>query len=195
MNKTSLDSFDIYELGHTIQLVGAIYADTEKAFLVLLPTESLDGKDVSQLPLTKEEWDRFLKQTDFLETEVITKSADGKVAKAILRKSQRQVDQGTQWRVWKRAGYRCEYCGRDDRPLTVDHLVTWETGGPTTEENLASACAPCNRARGKMEYSEWIESHFYRKVSAGLSAAQRQHNQAVVGRLGNIPRVIHKKSR
>lgn len=51
--------------------------------------------------------------------------------------------------VWRRAGFRCEYCGANlietsdayFRGSHLDHIVP---GGGDHLENLALACAPCN---------------------------------------------------
>ena len=59
-----------------------------------------------------EDWKKVLRQTDLLETEVLALSEDGKLTKAILRKSQRQIEARISWNVFRRDGYRCRYCGR-----------------------------------------------------------------------------------
>ena len=54
--------------------------------------------------------------------------------------------------VRERAGGICEYCLLREADTflgnEVDHIVSEKHGGPTTAENLAFACAPCNRAKG-----------------------------------------------
>jgi hypothetical protein len=51
-----------------------------------------------------------------------------------------------------RAGRLCEYCliHEDDTYLgcQVDHVISEKHGGPTELDNLAYACALCNRAKG-----------------------------------------------
>ena len=126
---------------------------------------------------------------------VVEKASDGVLAKVVVRKSARQVDQATSWRVFKRAGYRCEYCGKDDVPLTVDHVITWESGGPTTDENLKSSCRKCNKTRGNLPYEEWLRSKHYLVVSKGLSPEVRAANAALVDRLADIPLVKNIRSR
>ena len=150
---------------------------------------------VQVICMNAEEWAQLLRQTDLLETEVLVKSSDGTVAKAIIRKSARQIDQGTSWKVFKRDQYKCRYCGADDVPLTVDHLVLWENEGPSTENNLVSACRKCNKVRGNMSYADWLKHPRYRQVSAKLNAATRAANEALLSTLDTIPRVLHVKSR
>jgi hypothetical protein len=54
--------------------------------------------------------------------------------------------------VAERAGRRCEYClvAEEDTFLgcEVDHVVSLKHGGPTEPDNLALACAFCNRHKG-----------------------------------------------
>ncbi|HSW41309.1 MAG TPA: HNH endonuclease signature motif containing protein [Patescibacteria group bacterium] len=51
-------------------------------------------------------------------------------------------------RVFERDAYTCRYCGTADSPrewLVADHVVP---NGPTTEDNLATACRSCNKLKG-----------------------------------------------
>jgi 5-methylcytosine-specific restriction endonuclease McrA len=115
--------------------------------------------------------------------------------KAILRKSTRQIDAGVSWRVFKRDEYTCRYCGKDDVPLTVDHLVLWEKGGPTIEDNLVACCKKCNKKRGNMKYEDWLVSDYYKKVSKNLSAEIRELNCVTKFSLSTIPIKYHVISR
>ncbi len=200
---------NLLSIGHTIQMAGAVYVGDGKVYLALFPDEAGDlskgttfqsqaqGADlpVEVLSMGPAEWETFLRQTDLLETEVTARAADGTIQKAILRKSQRQIEQGVSWKVFKRDGYACRYCANNDVPLTVDHLVTWESGGPSTVENLVSACRKCNKTRGELGYPVWLQHSFYRKVSQNLSEATRQSNVKLVETLDAIPRLVHKRSR
>jgi hypothetical protein len=51
-----------------------------------------------------------------------------------------------------RADRLCEYCLISEEDTffgcAVDHVVSEKHGGPTTAENLAYACVPCNLAKG-----------------------------------------------
>lgn len=54
---------------------------------------------------------------------------------------------GLRFDVFKRDGFRCRYCGisaDDGAILHADHVVPESKGGPTTLENLVTACLPCN---------------------------------------------------
>lgn len=54
-----------------------------------------------------------------------------------------------------RAGHRCEYCLRPETQFRhhIDHVIAQKHGGPTTEENLAYACAFCNLHKGSDLFS------------------------------------------
>lgn len=54
--------------------------------------------------------------------------------------------------VAERAGFRCEYCRMHEADTffdcQVDHIISLKHGGQTVIENLAYACAFCNRHKG-----------------------------------------------
>jgi hypothetical protein len=62
------------------------------------------------------------------------------------------MDQSLRDAVWQRAKGRREYC---QMPQTfyrtrhqIDHIIAEQHGGPTTLDNLALACLPCNNHKG-----------------------------------------------
>jgi hypothetical protein len=186
---------NLLDIGNTIQLTGALWEGKGKCYLVFLPNEHDSEAALEPLMLTSDEWNRFIRQTDLLETEVLAQ-ASGKIAKVILRKTSRQIAQTVSWEVYARDGFRCRYCGVGPGvPLTVDHLVLWEEGGPSTHANLVSACKKCNRTRGNTQYQKWLKHPYYQRVSKGLSPEQREANQALAGTLENIPKMLHKPSK
>jgi hypothetical protein len=201
-----IEEVGLLKFGNTIQLAGAVYAGEGLLFLAMFPEDrSLIkgdyryGEDMGPslviLDMDEEDWQVFLRQTDLMEVEVLTKASDGTLAKAIVRKSARQIDQGVSWRVFKRDGYACCYCGNDSTPLTIDHLITWESMGPTTEANLLSACRKCNKTRGETEYGAWLLHPYYLEVSKKLTPARRAANEALVATLSAIPLRVNQKSR
>lgn len=191
-----LSEIDILKIGHSIQLVGAVYAGEGRALLAVFPEDrDTVPADLELLDMDLDDWQVFLRQTDLLETEVTARAADGTLKKAILRKGARQIEQGISWRVFKRDGYACRYCGKDDLPLTVDHLVCWEEGGPSIEANLLSSCRRDNKIRGNLSYDEWLQHPHYLKVSRGLTPEVRAANEAIIATLAGIPRLDHIKRR
>ncbi len=50
--------------------------------------------------------------------------------------------------IIKRDGHKCAYCGRNDLPLTVDHILPKARGGEDRWENLVCACLKCNNKKG-----------------------------------------------
>ena len=50
--------------------------------------------------------------------------------------------------VFNRDHYTCQYCGRQTKELTLDHVVPRRRSGEHVWENVVSACIPCNRRKG-----------------------------------------------
>ena len=191
-----LSELNLLSFGHTIQMAGAIFQGEGQTFLAFFP-EDADNQDhvLERLDLSLDDWNAIIRQTDLLETEILARATDGTLTKVVIRKSQRQIEQGVSWKVFKRDGYSCRYCGKDDIPLTVDHLVCWEAGGPSIVENLVSSCRRCNKTRGSIEYSLWLEHPHYKKVSQELTPDIRDLNASLVVSLGSIPLRTSSRSR
>jgi 5-methylcytosine-specific restriction endonuclease McrA len=49
--------------------------------------------------------------------------------------------------VFARDRYTCQYCGRQTKDLTLDHVVPRYKGGKHIWENLVSACKVCNHKK------------------------------------------------
>ena len=47
-----------------------------------------------------------------------------------------------------RARGRCAYCGTEQGPFTVDHIVPLCRGGPDRPGNWACCCTRCNQEKG-----------------------------------------------
>jgi hypothetical protein len=189
------EQLDLLKVGNTIQLAGAIWVGEGKTYLCLFPGEQVE-MPVDTLEMTLPEWEQFLRQTDLMEAEVLAAGPDGRAVKSIVRKSARQIAQHITWAVYRRDRFKCRYCGRGPGiPLTVDHLVLWEEGGPSTEANLVSACKKCNKTRGNTQYADWLNHPYYQKVSKNLSAVLQQANFDLTATLDGIPRMLHKPSK
>jgi len=195
MKELNLSDINIHDIGNTIQISGVVYSGQGKNLICYFPDElNLNDEDV-RLVMDLQDWKKFIRQTDLLETEILAKDDDNKIIKAVFRKSQRQIDSRIQWKVFQRDNYRCRYCGKTGIPLTVDHLILWEEGGMTIEDNLLTACKKCNKTRGNMQYEEWLKDDYYKRVSINLDYKTFLENSHVVEILKNLPKQIHKRSR
>jgi 5-methylcytosine-specific restriction endonuclease McrA len=66
---------------------------------------------------------------------------------ARMARQRAEVAVGLRFDVFKRDDFRCRYCGLsvdDGVVLHADHVIPRSKGGPTTLENLVTACAGCN---------------------------------------------------
>lgn len=178
----------ISSFGNTVQMAGAVYVGDGKSYLFTFPDDALEG-ELQHVPMSLDDWKALVRQTDFIDMEVLVQQPDGSVRKAIYRKSERQIDQGVSWAVYRRDGYSCRYCGKNDVPLTVDHLILHHEGGPTVEANLVSACRKCNKVRGDVQFADWLRHPHYLNVSKGLSPQVRELNASLVATLDKIHRV------
>jgi hypothetical protein len=188
------------DIGNSIQMVGAVYEDAEgKGLYFPFPSRSSGGAPAQYtagyVEMTTEDWKLMLRQADLVETEVLVKSKDGELYKALVRKSQRQIDTQVSWNVFRRDNFACRYCGAEHLSLTVDHLIRWENGGASVEANLVASCRPCNKVRGDTAYAAWLRHPYYLEKAGGLSIAVRARNEAVAGELADIPRAYIKKDR
>lgn len=64
----------------------------------------------------------------------------------------RHISQQIRDFVVERAGHKCEYCflpeGQSFYKFQIDHIISIKHGGETQLNNLALACAVCNRNKG-----------------------------------------------
>lgn len=53
--------------------------------------------------------------------------------------------------VYLRDRHQCQYCGKTcpTSELTLDHVLPRCRGGKTSWKNVVTACAPCNRLKGR----------------------------------------------
>ena len=187
----NLNDINILDFGEKIGMTGAVFSSNDGTiFLCMFPEQPNQSRDrIEPLMMDLEDWKTVLRQLDLQDTEVLVKDkATGEIVKAILRKSQRTIETRVSWSVFKRDHYHCRYCGEDGVPLTVDHLILWEDGGPSVEENLVAACPPCNKNRGDMEYGAWLRSPYYLKHSKNLPMAIQESNEKLVEAIRLIPR-------
>lgn len=60
----------------------------------------------------------------------------------------------TRREVFRRDHYTCQYCGRRDSPLTVDHILPKHLGGQHVWTNVVAACPGCNHRKGGRRLEE-----------------------------------------
>ena len=51
--------------------------------------------------------------------------------------------------ILARDNYKCQYCGKQSKSLTVDHVLPKFRNGQDTWENLVAACKNCNQLKGE----------------------------------------------
>ncbi len=66
---------------------------------------------------------------------------------AYLIKRPRVKRKLTRLEVFHRDRYTCQYCGKETRQLTLDHVIPRYRGGEHFWENVVSACMRCNRRK------------------------------------------------
>lgn len=54
---------------------------------------------------------------------------------------------------WER---KCSYCGAENVPLEVEHILARSKGGSDRVSNLCLACKPCNQAKGNQDVRDFL---------------------------------------
>lgn len=176
-----------------MRIIGLMTHDEDTEYRCYLPNEQDASYYTSVLNMNINEWEKFVYQTDNNETEVLAKNKNGRIVKIILRKNERQISEGVRWKVFARDNYTCQYCYINSVPMTVDHLITWETGGPTIQENLLTSCRKCNQLRGNMLFSNWLSSDAYLKRSKNVPEDVKHKLIGLIKTLDSIPRKYQKR--
>jgi 5-methylcytosine-specific restriction endonuclease McrA len=52
-------------------------------------------------------------------------------------------------------GRKCAYCGAQNVPLQIEHIIPKVRGGSARVSNLTIACKPCNRSKGQQTAAEF----------------------------------------
>ncbi|NTW52961.1 MAG: HNH endonuclease [Chlorobiaceae bacterium] len=76
----------------------------------------------------------------------------------------------------RRDGFRCQYCGSRELPLTIDHLIPKSKGGEDSWENLVTACKPCNTLKGNRTPLEAGMSLRHKPSRPSQITLMRQHH-------------------
>jgi 5-methylcytosine-specific restriction endonuclease McrA len=53
-------------------------------------------------------------------------------------------------------GRKCTYCGKENIPLQIEHIVPRAKGGSNSVSNLCLACEKCNRAKGTKDIKDFL---------------------------------------
>lgn len=87
-----------------------------------------------------------------------SRKPDEHTAKRDSNKSRRRLSndrwQELRLQTFERDGHACVYCGSTE-DLTCDHVVPLVRGGTNDNDNLATACRPCNSSKSDKLLSEW----------------------------------------
>jgi predicted ATPase len=184
---------NLKNVGVNIKMSGFILADKDTKYLISFPNEDdYDAKDLIAVATDSKEYKEIIRQLDLMELEIIDNDTNKKV---IVRKSQRQLDQGVSWEVFARDNYTCRYCGSTGIPMTYDHIKLWEDGGENTVENGVCSCRKCNKTRGNMDYEEWINSKYYITRSENLSRDVIMANNKLLKEYKSFPNRVSKRKR
>ena len=178
------NKIDITKFGNDTHIIGLVIRDYNTNGFgdvnIYLPNE-IPAQRLEQMRLDEKQWFALNQQLDTCQV----KLESGQ----LISKGKRQLDQKICWAVYRRDKYKCRYCGIDNVPLTVDHLITWESGGPTIKENLVTCCRKCNKTRGSIDYGSWLQHRYYLEKKKFLSAKTIQLNEDLVRSLNSIPRM------
>ena len=185
MKQKKFSELPILSFGGDYVITGMVFTNQSASSLVVpIPQETITLEDISFVDVTRDDWDELLKQLDTFGVEAYRKGQ-----RVILRKSQRNIDSKISWKVFRRDNFECRYCAIDFVPMTVDHIVTWETGGATHEDNLLCTCKKCNRTRDNLPYEDWLETDYYKEKSKFLTPEVRKANEDIITKLDQLPTV------
>ena len=83
----------------------------------------------------------------------------------------------TRREVFRRDNYTCQYCGKRDGGLTVDHVMPRYLGGQHIWTNVVAACPSCNHRKGgrKLEESRMVLTHKPKEPPANASYIFGRH--------------------
>lgn len=117
-----------------------------------------DYRPLSYFPLSVWPWQEVIKAVFLDRVEVVSSydqvvrspSFEMALPSVVALKSYVAQDRApafTRFNLFLRDSFSCQYCGVSE-DLTFDHVNPRSKGGRTTWENIVTACAPCNLAKG-----------------------------------------------
>ena len=63
---------------------------------------------------------------------------------------------------------KCIYCGKENTPLEIEHIIPKSRGGSDKIDNLGVACHDCNQTKGNMTAEEFGFSNIQKQVKKSL---------------------------
>src|SRR5437588_7699217 len=91
---------------------------------------------------------------------------------------------------WQRT---CAYCGAQEVPLQVEHILARAKGGTDRLDNLGLACEPCNLAKGAQDIRDFL-AHDPERLARILAQAQAPRTDATVVHVTNWERLRRLKA-
>jgi hypothetical protein len=84
------------------------------------------------------------------------------------------ISKRVRFKIFARDNFTCRYCGKqsDAVPLVIDHMIPVAQGGTNDEENLITACEPCNQGKS----DTLIDQHVANEADR-LRRAQERNEQ------------------
>lgn len=71
-----------------------------------------------------------------------------------VKRSRNKIVAFSKKNILRRDNFTCQYCGRSNHPLTVDHVIPKSRGGKSNWTNVVVACKPCNLKKGNQTPAE-----------------------------------------
>lgn len=99
-----------------------------------------------------------------------------------MSKGRKQVKQVDRFEVFKRDGFKCQYCGSTPPTvvLVVDHIVPVKAGGTNHHDNLITACEPCNQGKAARSLEAIPQSLKERAIDIGEKELQIRGYQEIL---------------
>lgn len=110
------------------------------------PDSTISDADMAwRLRLNRDEWDAA--KAELLAAGLVTNSNKPSYADAVVLRLS-----GLKWaevraRIFARDNHTCRYCGATGVDLECDHVIPISRAGSNDDDNLVTACRPCNRAK------------------------------------------------